>query len=640
MAEDKSLANLAKDYFLSVAKPVALGSNAALLNTVKYPLAAIEAGTGGALDLFGLGPGRGVGNYFNEALGEYEGALSSAKEENPVIGTGAELAGGVLSPLNKLKIFQTIYNAGGPLGVLGRAGVAAGESAIANIGEDDVAGAAEDAAALSAGFDALSGLFGKAGKAASTVLKKSMGLGKADYTRIARKYGKVANKADLDRAYDIVKSETPFKGKELLDSSENVLNSFYDKITSAIERRESAISKILGAADSVPRNKPLELDIDPVLNKFQKIREGLQGKDVEDSFLSTADEMLSKFKEIAGKQPSLQRLQETKKLLNKSYKLDPAHIDARSSVTDAFRTTIEKEVDRLAKAGTIPAEYAGAVKKANLEIRDLLELKNSVGGKLPGAELDDPLLALQRSLFTTGTGGAVGAGQLAEALGGSKGAAMLGGMASTVDRIKRPLAATIEKVAPNISSIFSSPGIRQGVVSGVDVKRPPVEFSSYELPVSDEITKEFINSLGSSNEEDALTNEFIKSLQNDKTITSSNATSSNRAEKKTDFPSDALLDRLAMVESSNNPKARSKAGALGMYQFMPATAKELGIDPFDPIQAREGARRYLASLYNQLGDPELALAAYNAGIGRVQEYGGIPPFEETQNYVKKFKGLI
>ena len=96
----------------------------------------------------------------------------------------------------------------------------------------------------------------------------------------------------------------------------------------------------------------------------------------------------------------------------------------------------------------------------------------------------------------------------------------------------------------------------------------------------------------------------------------------------------ALLAAVAQQESGFDAAAVSPAGAQGLMQFMPATARGLGVDPFDPASAVDGAARYLADLTEQFGSTELGLAAYNAGPGTVRRYGGIPPYAETQNYVR------
>ena len=96
----------------------------------------------------------------------------------------------------------------------------------------------------------------------------------------------------------------------------------------------------------------------------------------------------------------------------------------------------------------------------------------------------------------------------------------------------------------------------------------------------------------------------------------------------------SLLAAVASVESNFDAGAVSPAGAQGLMQFMPATAKGLGVSPLDPASAVDGAARYLKQLTGQFGSTELALAAYNAGPGTVSRYGGIPPYPETQNYVR------
>jgi soluble lytic murein transglycosylase-like protein len=97
----------------------------------------------------------------------------------------------------------------------------------------------------------------------------------------------------------------------------------------------------------------------------------------------------------------------------------------------------------------------------------------------------------------------------------------------------------------------------------------------------------------------------------------------------------AVLHGLIQQESGFDPSATSGAGAIGLTQLMPGTASSLGVaNPMNPAESIEGGARYLGELMRQFaGNTSDALAAYNAGPGAVQEYGGIPPYSETQSYV-------
>jgi soluble lytic murein transglycosylase-like protein len=104
----------------------------------------------------------------------------------------------------------------------------------------------------------------------------------------------------------------------------------------------------------------------------------------------------------------------------------------------------------------------------------------------------------------------------------------------------------------------------------------------------------------------------------------------------------ALIKSVMQAESAFNPLAVSRAGALGLMQLMPDLAKELGVDdPFDAHQNVMGGARYLRRLLDLYqGNVRLALAGYNAGVTTVSRYGGVPPFRETQNYVKRVTALV
>jgi soluble lytic murein transglycosylase-like protein len=99
----------------------------------------------------------------------------------------------------------------------------------------------------------------------------------------------------------------------------------------------------------------------------------------------------------------------------------------------------------------------------------------------------------------------------------------------------------------------------------------------------------------------------------------------------------AMVQAIIMAESSFNPNAVSKRGAMGLMQLMPNTAKSLGIeDPLNPEHNITGGVLYFKNLLKEFhGDVKLALAAYNAGIRKVKEYQGVPPFKSTQVYIEK-----
>lgn len=114
-----------------------------------------------------------------------------------------------------------------------------------------------------------------------------------------------------------------------------------------------------------------------------------------------------------------------------------------------------------------------------------------------------------------------------------------------------------------------------------------------------------------------------------------------RMAAKYDIPLD-LLKAVAMVESDFSMDCVSSTGATGIMQLMPKTAESLGVTNIhDPEQNIEGGAKYLAGAIDYFGgDVALAVAAYNAGYGAVDRYGGIPPYEETQNYVKKIYNVL
>lgn len=109
------------------------------------------------------------------------------------------------------------------------------------------------------------------------------------------------------------------------------------------------------------------------------------------------------------------------------------------------------------------------------------------------------------------------------------------------------------------------------------------------------------------------------------------------AARRNGVPEDLFL-RLIQQESGWKVDAKSNKGALGLAQLMPGTARTLGVNPHDPFENLDGGARYLMQQYREFGSWRLALAAYNAGPAAVKKYGGVPPYDETKNYVLKIWG--
>ena len=109
------------------------------------------------------------------------------------------------------------------------------------------------------------------------------------------------------------------------------------------------------------------------------------------------------------------------------------------------------------------------------------------------------------------------------------------------------------------------------------------------------------------------------------------------AARRHGVPEDIFL-RLVQQESAWNIEALSHAGAIGLAQLMPGTAVLLNVDPADPVANLDGGARYLAQQYRRFGTWRLALAAYNAGPEAVEQHDGVPPYDETQHYVRVILG--
>ena len=101
-----------------------------------------------------------------------------------------------------------------------------------------------------------------------------------------------------------------------------------------------------------------------------------------------------------------------------------------------------------------------------------------------------------------------------------------------------------------------------------------------------------------------------------------------------------LVRAIIKTESGGDPDAQSPRGAIGLMQLMPQTARSLNVNPEDPVENVDGGIRYLKSLARNHNNLDSVLAAYNAGPGNVKKYGGVPPYQETKNYIRQIRGLL
>lgn len=176
-----------------------------------------------------------------------------------------------------------------------------------------------------------------------------------------------------------------------------------------------------------------------------------------------------------------------------------------------------------------------------------------------------------------------------------------------------------------LSSILS--GILRQKLSEIQSQLPPFVKLVKEAPVSFEEILE------------SETTQENTNVEQKSGITSSSSNYDHLIEaaaKKYNISS-SIIKAVIKAESGFNASAVSKVGAMGLMQLMPGTAKALGVkNAFNPEENIDGGVRYLKEQLKEFGGSlELALAAYNAGPGSVKKYGGIPPYQETQNYVRK-----
>lgn len=584
----------------------------------------------------------GFGEAYDQRLNEARGYRQAFRNEHPIVSFAEDIGGALAMPIGTtLKAGDGLLTAGAKL-----AGEGAGYGAAYGFGEgeggfDKRAESALDSAkfgavaAPSVGLPlfavgkGLQGLAKNAPENAQALYERGLGAKPSDYTKSARQGGVYGKNPEthLKQSFRILTDEGILQGPK--DPK-----SLYQRHEAQSQSLAGELWQYLRAADAKKGNRK-------VFPKFLQADDYIAQAAVDDRPMLRR--RLQEFKDGLSNESdgSVQFLQNQKEAVySKAYPEGHKAIeDLDKAIGRDLRTAIEHVTDQ-----ALPPQDAGIVRQLNKRLSAYEETRSIFARELGKAEAEtlfDKALDLIKTTGGAGTPAIVGS-----VLGGPMGA-LLGGGAG--------LGLKYLQTAPG--HIYRGDAIQ---TLGRLFNRAPVAFDS--LPR--------LSGLAGSNRPSAQdhgkegpTGAPEQSSQERTTKRSyNNSTTANEPIQRTSLSNtDAaitpeLLDRLRKVESGGNNKAVSPKGAQGPYQFMPATAKDLGLDdPTDPIASRAAAETYLTRLVKMFGTPQLALAAYNYGPGNVRKAqeqslkkGDGTDFEdiydllpkETRNYVSKFSDLL
>lgn len=639
--EPSNIPQMVDDTAMGVLNAGARFGNTALFGLPKRAVAAGETAINELGDLFGVGAGRTVGENYDRSMGAIDATMQAQKEANPLTSIAADIGGAVASPVNKLSAVKKLYDLGkgasflsgaNAAGMAGRAAMSGAQMALTNDDPNTTATEAAVTGAIGSGvLDTAARGVKALAPAAKVTFRKLLGVNSTDIREAAKGVSKVDMSQAVqkfDDALDIVNKEHGLSGLQLAKGDETVLQDVVRKAQDSIVGRNAAIDDIITAADSVTTG-PIKIDLKQ-LDAAAQANKITSGDDIMSEGLKVFDKFMEPFKK-SGTQPTLADLQRAKKELNTFYRPGETYNDAYTALATDFKNSIENHINGLVKGGKLPDVDLNAIKSINKEEGALIQLRNSLAKKLPGAMAQDLMTDMRSKFFTTGTTGMFGAGQFGEALAGDAGKAsgQIAALMGASKRLGRPIAQSI--ATGNAAEALMSPGARSGLLAAQQTLTPNIQQPSFEVnsyAPSGGGAMDFLNQAIGPQEAQAMMTEPTKTApQIQEQQEQQPEVKPTKLEPS--LVDDTLIKAVTWQESRGNPKAVSPKGATGLMQIMPATAKEIAAelgyeegeyDLKDPEISREFGTHYLNKMMRQFKDEGLALAAYNAGPGQVAKW--------------------